>query len=204
LHVHHLYRTTDDPWEEPDLHLLTLCRLCHEQQPGNPNGGFENPRRLYVTDEEWWKENSPKFSIRLQEETERECMSGSTIRQLEAQFDRRRETIHFLRLEWDKSRTSAMVLQFNAQGEDSIEKQNDEMWVAYETGGHEAVAEILLKRKREEEREEELNRRKSEPASERQLNAIRCDFHTCGKPCPNLDGLTRFEADQILQKIASR
>jgi 5-methylcytosine-specific restriction endonuclease McrA len=22
LHVHHLFRTTEDPWDEPDLHLV--------------------------------------------------------------------------------------------------------------------------------------------------------------------------------------
>src|ERR1017187_10379558 len=67
LHFHHLYRTADNPWEEPDLHLLTVCSLCHEQQPGNPRGGFKNPKRLYLSDQEWWKKHRSEYSEELDE-----------------------------------------------------------------------------------------------------------------------------------------
>src|SRR5260370_1197476 len=63
LHVHHVYRTTEEPWEETDLHLLTLCKLCHEQQLKNPHGAFKPPKRLYNVEGESAQEHSHEQDV---------------------------------------------------------------------------------------------------------------------------------------------
>jgi len=105
--VHHLYRTTEDPWDEPDLHLLTICKLCHEQQPSNPNGSFRHPKRLYKTDGEWWKEHSQEYDEATQEELSMESVHGYTIREVKAKVRRIDEGIHALRLAWEEKQKNA-------------------------------------------------------------------------------------------------
>lgn len=102
LHVHHLYRTTENPWEEPDLHLLTVCRLCHEQQPSNPHGGFRNPKRMYRTDAEWWREHSQEYDAETQERLSKENATGFTLRELRDKLRKIDDGIHLLRLAWDE------------------------------------------------------------------------------------------------------
>jgi hypothetical protein len=101
LHVHHLYRTTKDPWDEPDLHLLTVCQLCHDQQPSNPHGGFKNPKRLYLTDEEWWNAHQREYDGDTLEEFSQENLSGLTMREVQRKMRQRKEGIHSLRLAWE-------------------------------------------------------------------------------------------------------
>jgi len=100
LHVHHLHRTTEEPWEEPDLHLLTLCKLCHEQQLANPRGEYKPPKRLYKTDEEWWKahcrEYGEVYDARFQD------VNGATIRETLAKLRQAKDKIHALRLAWEE------------------------------------------------------------------------------------------------------
>jgi hypothetical protein len=98
LHVHHLHRTTENPWEEPDLHLLTVCRLCHEQQPSNPHGGFKPPKREYRTDAEWWQENSNSYDIGTQQELSMENVQGFTIGEAMNKLHQINKRIHDLRL----------------------------------------------------------------------------------------------------------
>jgi len=104
LHLHHLYRTTEDPWDEPDLHLLTVCQLCHDQQPGNPRGSFINPKRLYITDEEWWKAYGSDYDWETREKFNEYNLSGLTIRELNRKMQARKEGIHALRLAWEENR----------------------------------------------------------------------------------------------------
>ena len=104
MHIHHLYRTNEDPWAEPDLHLLTVCKLCHEQQPGNPRGGFKHPKRLYKTDAEWWKEHGFEYEARIQEELAIENVQGYSIREIQEKVRRIRDGIHALRLVWEEKR----------------------------------------------------------------------------------------------------
>jgi len=104
LHCHHLYRTTEDPWDEPDLHLLTVCQLCHEQQPSNPHGGFKNPKRLYLTDQEWWDEHKDRYDSETQERLNLENVRGHTVRDVMQNMKKVREGIHALRLEWEANR----------------------------------------------------------------------------------------------------
>jgi hypothetical protein len=106
LHVHHLYRTTEDPWDEPDLHLLTLCKLCHEQQLANPHGGFKPPNRLYKTDDEWWDEHSKEYDRDLRLELAEENIHGRTIRDVFEKIRQRDQRIHALRLAWEEKRES--------------------------------------------------------------------------------------------------
>ena len=106
LHVHHLYRTTEDPWDEPDLHLLTVCKLCHEQQLSNPHGSFRHPKRLYKTDAEWWKEYGHEYDEATQEELSIENVHGYTVREVRSKMRRINETIHALRLAWEEKRKS--------------------------------------------------------------------------------------------------
>lgn len=102
LHVHHLYRTNEDPWDEPDLHLLTVCQLCHDQQPGNPHGGFKNPKRLYITDQEWWRTHQDRYDEETQEKFDERKISGHTIREVMGKMKKRTEGIHALRLAWEE------------------------------------------------------------------------------------------------------
>lgn len=102
LHLHHLHRTTEDPWDEPDLHLLTVCRLCHDQQPGNPKGAFKHPKRLYVTDWEWWERHRYSYDAATQERLSKENVSGHTPRDLMRKIAAIDEAIHALRLEWEE------------------------------------------------------------------------------------------------------
>jgi hypothetical protein len=104
LNVHHLYRTTEEPWDEPDLHLLTLCRLCHEQQLNNPRGGFKPPRRLYKTDAEWWKEHCHEYDCNTQDRLDTRKITGFTIREIMAKLREIHEGIHALRLAWEEKR----------------------------------------------------------------------------------------------------
>ena len=106
LHVHHLFRTTEDPWDEPDLHLLTICKLCHEQQASNPRGGFSPPKRLYKSDAEWWKEHSHEYDEKTQESLSMESVEGHTIREVRAKVSRINEGIHALRLVWEEKQKS--------------------------------------------------------------------------------------------------
>jgi hypothetical protein len=101
LHVHHLYRTTEEPWDEPNLHLLTLCRLCHEQQLSNPRGGFKHPKRLYKTDAEWWEEHRHAYDEQIQEELDVRNVSGFTQREVMQKLGLVKDRIHALRLVWD-------------------------------------------------------------------------------------------------------
>jgi hypothetical protein len=98
LHVHHLHRTTENPWDEPDLHLLTVCKLCHEQQPSNPHGGFSPPKREYKTDAEWWQENSCEYDTRTQQELSMENVQGYTVREAMNKLSQIKKRIHDLRL----------------------------------------------------------------------------------------------------------
>lgn len=107
LHLHHLYRTTEDPWDEPDLHLLTVCQLCHDQQPGNPRGAFVNPKRLYTTDEEWWKIYESDYDSETRETLDIFNISGFTIRELNRKAQARKNAIHELRLAWEEKRKKA-------------------------------------------------------------------------------------------------
>jgi hypothetical protein len=102
LHLHHMYRTTEDPWDEPDLHLLTVCQLCHEQQPSNPHGDFKNPKRLYVTDDEWWRTHQGRYDSEAREKFDQQNISGFTIREVQRNLKERKEGIHALRLEWEE------------------------------------------------------------------------------------------------------
>lgn len=102
LHLHHLYRTTEDPWDEPDLHLLTVCQLCHDQQPGNPRGGFRNPKRLYVTDEEWWTAHQSGYSSETREEFDMHNTSAISMRDVFKKTKQRKDGIHALRLAWEE------------------------------------------------------------------------------------------------------
>jgi hypothetical protein len=104
MHVHHLYRTTEEPWDEPDLHLLTLCRSCHEQQPSNPRGGFKDPKRLYETDQEWWDEHRHEYDSATQSKLDERSVSGFTIREVMAEYREVEDGIHALRLAWDEKR----------------------------------------------------------------------------------------------------
>ena len=79
--------------------MLTVCKLCNEQQPSNPHGGFEHPKRLYKTDAEWWKEHCEEYSEDVQEELSIENVHGFTIREVQQKMRRIREGIHALRLE---------------------------------------------------------------------------------------------------------
>ncbi len=94
----------EDPWDEPDLHLLTVCKLCHEQQPSNPHGGFRHPKRLYRTDAEWWKEHSQEYDYKTQEELSMENVQGLTIREVRDKVRRIDEGIHALRLACEEKR----------------------------------------------------------------------------------------------------
>jgi 5-methylcytosine-specific restriction endonuclease McrA len=102
LHLHHLYRTTEEPWDEPNLHLLTLCRLCHEQQLSNPQGGFKHPKRLYKTDAEWWEEHCHEYDEQVQKELDVRNVSGFTAREVIQKLRLVKERIHVLRLGEDK------------------------------------------------------------------------------------------------------
>jgi hypothetical protein len=150
LNVHHLYRTTEDPWDEPDLHLLTVCRLCHEQQPGNPKGWFNNPKRLYVTDEEWWKEHRRAYSADLREELSFENASGSSVKKVMDKIQEIKDGIHALRLDWAENGIPAIVLKsFSYQPnrfQMPIEKKADELRLAFQSGGAKALAEALKSR----------------------------------------------------------
>lgn len=107
LHVHHLYRTTEEPWEEPDLHLLTLCKLCHEQQLKNPRGGFKPPKRLYKTDGEWWKEHCHEYDFDTQNRLDMHNVHAPTIREVMAKLRQVETGIHALRLAWEKKQESS-------------------------------------------------------------------------------------------------
>jgi hypothetical protein len=170
LNVHHLYRTTEDPWEEPDLNLLTVCRLCHEQQPGNPKGGFNNPKRLYVTDEEWWKEHSHAYSADLRKEFSFENVSAHSARKLMEKIQEIKDGIHALRLDWAENGIPAIVLkpfsytytplsptelmaQIQARRSRQpnrlqmpMEMKADELGLAFQSGGAKALAEALKSR----------------------------------------------------------
>jgi hypothetical protein len=101
LHLHHLYRTAENPWEEPNLNLLTLCRLCHEQQLSNPHGGFKHPKRLYRTDAEWWTEHCEEYEDEVQMALDITGVGGSTIREVREKLRLIGEQIHALRLASD-------------------------------------------------------------------------------------------------------
>jgi 5-methylcytosine-specific restriction endonuclease McrA len=102
LHVHHLYRTTEEPWAEPDLHLLTLCQLCHSRQVANPKGGFRSPQRLYKTDEEWWTAHLNEYDEKTRDDLSQENIHGRTLRELREMIVRRNEALHTLRLAWEE------------------------------------------------------------------------------------------------------
>ena len=103
LHVHHLYRTTEDPWDEPDLHLLTVCQLCHDQQPGNPHGGFNNPKRLYITDKEWWEWHRHEYDEEIQDEFDEAKVNwGYSERDVMRKGAQIKQGIHTLRLAWEE------------------------------------------------------------------------------------------------------
>jgi hypothetical protein len=110
LHLHHLHRTTQDPWDEPDLHLLTVCQLCHEQQPSNPHGGFESPKRLYTTDEEWWEAYGGGYDEETQGKFDKCNISGHTIREVRRKSQARKEGIHALRLAWEEQQKQAATI----------------------------------------------------------------------------------------------
>jgi hypothetical protein len=107
LHVHHLYRTTEDPWDEPDLHLLTLCKLCHEQQLSNPRGGFEPPKRLYRTDAEWWDEHCHQYDDDTQSKLDERNVHGFTIREVMSKLRQIKDGIHALRLAWEEKQAQS-------------------------------------------------------------------------------------------------
>jgi hypothetical protein len=115
LHVHHLYRTTEDPWDEPDLNLLTVCQLCHEQQPSNPHGWFKNPKRLYVTDDEWWRAVQGTYDAETREKFDEYNLSGLTIREVNRKCQARKEGIHALRLAWEEKRKKEAALKGEAK-----------------------------------------------------------------------------------------
>lgn len=104
LNVHHLFRSAEDPWDEPDLNLLTLCRLCHEQQLANPRGTFKPPKRLYKTDDEWWKEHRNEYDIGTQERMD--YFSGNIgpggLKNLRDRLQKIRDEMHSLRLAWEE------------------------------------------------------------------------------------------------------
>lgn len=37
LHVHHIVYTTFYPWNEPSMHLITLCYKCHKKEHERKN-----------------------------------------------------------------------------------------------------------------------------------------------------------------------
>ncbi|HUX44124.1 MAG TPA: hypothetical protein VMV57_05170 [Terracidiphilus sp.] len=102
LHVHHLYRTTENPWDEPDLHLLTVCRLCHEQQPSTPQGTIKPPKREYRTDAEWWAEHRDEYDSATQTRLSLSNVHGLTLREAMASMHRIEAEIHTLRLARDE------------------------------------------------------------------------------------------------------
>ena len=34
LHIHHFKYSQQAPWEEPNVKLITICKLCHESEHG--------------------------------------------------------------------------------------------------------------------------------------------------------------------------
>jgi hypothetical protein len=169
LHVHHMYRTSEDPWNEPDLHLLTVCKLCHEEQPANPHGSFNNPKRLYVTDDEWWKQDSKEYSKPLQEALSPQNITGLSARDVMKKYKVIQDAIHILRLDWIECGPPALVLcprkpkrtsaaltyaELMAQtaalrkGYSTVsEAQVDELAAAFESSGAEGLSEILGQRR---------------------------------------------------------
>lgn len=101
LHLHHLHRTTENPWEEPDLHLLTVCKACHDQQPANPHGGFKPPKRLYKTDAEWWKENRRGYNQQTQNDLDMRNVTGRTASEALRNLRKVEDRIHKQRLGFD-------------------------------------------------------------------------------------------------------
>src|SRR6267378_1235176 len=110
LNVHHLYRTSEEPWDEPGIHLLTLCRLCHEEQLANPQGSFKHPKRLYKTDDEWWKDHCDEYDTEIQEKMDYNSvnMGGvnydgrSGLTHLMIRLQKVKDEIHALRLAWEE------------------------------------------------------------------------------------------------------
>jgi hypothetical protein len=82
--------------------LLTVCQLCHDQQPSNPQGGFKNPKRLYMTDNEWWERHQGRYDSEIQEKFDMQNTSGSTMRDVNQKLKGRKEGIHALRLAWEE------------------------------------------------------------------------------------------------------
>ena len=158
LHVHHLYRTADNPWDEPDIHLLTLCKLCHEQQTANPKGVIHPPKRTYVTDEEWWEEHEKEYSEELREELTGEGKSANSPALLLRLMECIKTTIHVLRLDWEENGAHDIILtKYKPKRPEwnwlpspyyDTETEMDEMWVAYKTGGVRASVEVLKQRAR--------------------------------------------------------
>jgi hypothetical protein len=184
LHVHHLHRTADNPWEEPDLHLLTVCKLCHEQQPGNPRGGFKNPKRLYLTDQEWWKKHRSEYSEELDEVLtigpDNDELSGSDIHDCVRRLRRIEESLHILRLEWENSGAPFKILvPYVGKGwPQPCEIEMDELWVAFQKGGPGAITEVLKRRREAEGRMDQkgkapqLNESLPHYPTEQQMDAV--------------------------------